>query len=112
VLGAAYMLWLYQRTMFGTCDNPKNQILKDLSLREIATLVPLVIWAFWIGLYPKPFFKVLEKPVTAIVERVNPSFFQAPPTVGAAAPHERRVVPAALAEPPTDPADPAGGVAH
>jgi NADH-quinone oxidoreductase subunit M len=112
VLGAAYMLWLYQRTMFGTCDNPKNQILKDLSLREIATLVPLVIWAFWIGLYPKPFFKVLEKPVTAIVERVNPSFFQAPPTVGAAAPHERRVVPAALAEPPADPADPAGGVAH
>jgi NADH-quinone oxidoreductase subunit M len=77
VLGAAYMLWLYQRTMFGTCDNPKNQVLKDLNFREIMTLVPLIIWAFWIGLYPKPFFKVLERPVTAIVERVDPHFFNA-----------------------------------
>ncbi len=78
VLGAAYMLWLYQRTMFGACENPKNQVLKDLSFREIMTLVPLVIWAFWIGIYPKPFFDVLEKPVNAIVQSVNPNFFKAP----------------------------------
>ena len=77
VLGAAYMLWLYQRTMFGACDNPKNQVLKDLSLREMATLVPLVIWAFWIGLYPKPYFEVLEPAVTHIVERVNPGLIEA-----------------------------------
>jgi NADH-quinone oxidoreductase subunit M len=76
VLGAAYLLWLYQRTMFGPCDNPKNQVLKDLNWREIMTLAPLIIWAFWIGLYPKPFFKVLDKPVTAIVERVNPDFYR------------------------------------
>jgi NADH-quinone oxidoreductase subunit M len=112
VLGAAYMLWLYQRTMFGTCDNPKNQVLKDLSFREIATLVPLVIWAFWIGIYPKPFFQVLEKPVTAIVQRVNPNFFQAPPAVSAASPVVPRPVPAVLAEPSAMPANPAPGVAH
>jgi NADH-quinone oxidoreductase subunit M len=76
VLGAAYMLWLYQRTMFGPCENPKNQGLKDLNLREIMTLVPLIVWAFWIGLYPAPFFKVLDKPVAAIVERVNPDFYR------------------------------------
>jgi NADH-quinone oxidoreductase subunit M len=76
VLGAAYMLWLYQRTMFGACDNPKNQVLKDLNWREIMTLVPLILWAFWIGLYPKPFFDVLNKPVNAIVEQVNPNFFR------------------------------------
>ena len=76
VLGAAYMLWLYQRTMFGPCENPKNQVLKDLNLREIMTLVPLIVWAFWIGLYPKPFFNVLDKPVTAIVQRVNPDFYR------------------------------------
>jgi len=76
VLGAAYMLWLYQRTMFGACDNPKNQVLKDLNWREIMTLVPLIVWAFWIGLYPKPFFNVLDKPVTAIVQRVNPDFYR------------------------------------
>jgi NADH-quinone oxidoreductase subunit M len=86
VLGAAYMLWLYQRTMFGPCENPKNQVLKDLSFREIMTLVPLVIWAFWIGLYPKPFFNVLDKPVNAIVERLNPDFFKAPHSASTAAP--------------------------
>ena len=86
VLGAAYMLWLYQRTMFGPCENPKNQILKDLSFREIMTLVPLIIWAFWIGLYPKPFFDVLDKPVNAIVERVNPDFFKRPQATSAALP--------------------------
>ncbi len=85
VLGAAYMLWLYQRTMFGPCDNPKNQALKDLSFREVMTLVPLVVGAFWIGLYPKPFFNVLERPVTNIVERVNPGFFSAPVATGPAA---------------------------
>ena len=62
--------------MFGPCDNPKNQVLKDLNFREIMTLVPLIIWAFWIGLYPKPFFKVLDKPVAAIVQRVNPDFYR------------------------------------
>jgi NADH-quinone oxidoreductase subunit M len=100
VLGAAYMLWLYQRTMFGAVDNEKNQSLKDLNLREVMTLVPLVVWAFWIGLYPKPFFNVLEKPVSAIVERVNPDFFKAPPAQAATRPPARgvsggRAVPAA-----------------
>jgi len=71
VLGAAYMLWLYQRTMWGKLDNPENEKLKDLSFREIATLVPLVILAFWIGLYPKPMFKILEKPVARLVQQVN-----------------------------------------
>jgi NADH-quinone oxidoreductase subunit M len=72
VLGAAYMLWLYQRTMFGKNENPANQRLLDLNARELATLVPLIIVAFWIGLYPAPFFKVLDKPVNKLVEAVNP----------------------------------------
>jgi len=46
-------------------------------LREYATLVPLVILAFWIGIYPKPFFAYIEKPVQRIVEQVNPRFYQA-----------------------------------
>ncbi len=66
---------LYQRTMFGPLNNPKNQNLADLNWREMATLVPLVIWAFWIGLYPKPYFQVLEKPVAKIVERVQPGYY-------------------------------------
>jgi NADH-quinone oxidoreductase subunit M len=79
VLGACYLLWLYQRTMFGTLDNPKNQGLKDLSFREVMTLVPLIIAAFWIGLYPKPFFEILDRPVQKIVQRVRPEYYAARP---------------------------------
>jgi NADH-quinone oxidoreductase subunit M len=71
VLGAAYMLWLYQRTMFGKLTNPLNENLPDMNWREMATLVPLIIMAFWIGLYPKPFFDVLKTPVKNIVETVK-----------------------------------------
>src|SRR3989442_14314022 len=78
VLGAAYMLWLYQRTMLGKIENPANEKLVDLNLRELATVVPLIIVAFWIGLYPKPFFDVLDKPVNKIVAMVRTDFFQAP----------------------------------
>ena len=71
VLGAAYMLWLYQRTMFGTVDNPKNENLSDLNLREWATFTPLLILAVWIGLYPKPFLDRLETSVDRVMTRVS-----------------------------------------
>jgi NADH-quinone oxidoreductase subunit M len=71
VLGAVYMLWLYQRTMFGKLDNPANRELRDCSPRELATLLPLVALAFWIGLYPKPVFDVLDEPVARLVSQVE-----------------------------------------
>jgi len=76
VLGAAYLLWLYQRTMFGPITHAANQGLPDLSPREYVVLVPLVVLAFWIGIYPKPFFDYIEKPVQRIVRQVNPTFYQ------------------------------------
>jgi NADH-quinone oxidoreductase subunit M len=72
-LGAAYLIWLFQRTMLGEVS-AKNAKLVDLSPREIAVFAPLLVWAFWIGLYPKPFFQVLERPVAQIVERVRPGY--------------------------------------
>ncbi len=74
VLGAAYMLWLYQRTMFGNVTNPKNEHLADLGLREFATFVPLLILAIWIGLYPKPFLDRLSTSVDKVVARVNSDY--------------------------------------
>jgi NADH-quinone oxidoreductase subunit M len=67
VLGAAYLLWLYQRVFFGPVTNPKNEKLPDLNLREVFVFAPLLVMAFWIGLYPKPFFQILEEPVNRIV---------------------------------------------
>ena len=74
VLGAAYMLYLYQRTMFGKIENPKNERLLDLSHREFATFAPLLILAVWMGLYPAPFLRRLETSVQHIVTRVNPQY--------------------------------------
>ena len=71
VLGAAYMLWLYQRTMFGALENPKNAALQDLSPREMTTLVPIVIMCFWIGLYPSPFLRRMEASVNFILARIH-----------------------------------------
>ncbi|PYV11462.1 MAG: NADH-quinone oxidoreductase subunit M, partial [Acidobacteria bacterium] len=76
VLGAAYMLWLYQRVMFGKLENPLNQGLPDLNLRELLTFAPLVVLAFWIGIYPTFFTKYLDQPVNAIVERVRTDYFK------------------------------------
>src|SRR5438552_1768462 len=75
ILGAAYLLWLYQRTMLGQITNGKNLHLPDLSIREMAVFAPLIVWAIWIGIYPKPYFDLLEKPVQQIVERVRPGYY-------------------------------------
>ncbi len=71
VLGAAYMLWLYQRVFFGPLTNPENKGLPDLNRREILYLAPLVVLCFWIGLYPRPFFRVMEKSVNYVVAKVD-----------------------------------------
>jgi NADH-quinone oxidoreductase subunit M len=73
-LGGAYLLWLFQRTMLGDVKE-KNLGLRDLSWREIAVFAPLVVWAFWIGLNPQPYFRILERPVAQIVERVQPGYY-------------------------------------
>jgi NADH-quinone oxidoreductase subunit M len=71
VLAAAYLLWLYQRTMLGEIRREENLKLADLNARELLMTVPLVIWAIAIGVYPKPYFDLLDHPVQQIVERVQ-----------------------------------------
>ena len=73
-LGAAYLIWLFQRTMLGDLKE-KNAGLTDLSWREIAVFAPLLAWVFWIGLSPQPYFRVLERSVAQIVERVHPGYY-------------------------------------
>jgi NADH-quinone oxidoreductase subunit M len=74
VLGAAYMLYLYQRTMFGKVENPKNERLLDISQREFVTFAPLLVLAVWMGIYPAPFLRRLETSVQSIVMRVSPQY--------------------------------------
>jgi NADH-quinone oxidoreductase subunit M len=68
VFGAASLLWLYRRIFFGPAASSKNEKLRDLTPREVFMFVPLIAVMFWIGLYPKPFFQILEAPVNQIVQ--------------------------------------------
>jgi NADH-quinone oxidoreductase subunit M len=74
ILNAGYFLWLYQRMFFGTIDNPKNERLPDLNIREWAYMVPLMILSLWIGVYPKPFLQYIQQPVNAVVKHVRPEY--------------------------------------
>lgn len=92
ILNAGYMLWLYQRMFFGTIDNPKNEKLIDLSGREWAYMIPLVIMSLWIGVYPKPFLDYIARPVNAVVRHVRPTY----PVPGMPAPVQAATAPAAV----------------
>jgi NADH-quinone oxidoreductase subunit M len=78
VVGAAYLLSLYQRIMFGPIANEANKSLPDLKLQEWAVLLPLVALIFWIGIYPKPFLAFIEKPVERIIRQANPKVYPHP----------------------------------
>ena len=71
ILGAAYMLWMFQRVMFGKITNPKNENLKDLSAREITVLVPMVVLIFVMGIYPKLFFSKMDVTVEKFLKDVK-----------------------------------------
>jgi NADH-quinone oxidoreductase subunit M len=74
ILNAGYMLWLYQRMFFGELQNEKNKLLPDLSGREWAYMLPLVVMSLWIGAYPGPFLRYIEKPVNAVVRQLKPNY--------------------------------------
>jgi NADH-quinone oxidoreductase subunit M len=56
--------------MFGTNDNPKNQGLKDLTKKEWATLVPIVIFIVWIGVFPRTFLNISENSSRRLVNKI------------------------------------------
>ncbi len=80
LLGAAYMLWMYQRVFFGEVKNPKMEEHvkgKDMSGREWGYMIPLVLLALWIGLYPKPFFRKMDRSVAFVMQRMQPAMARA-----------------------------------
>ena len=75
VLGAAYLLWLYQRVFWGPLDNPENAKVPDVNRRELGMMLALIALMVWIGVYPKPLFEIMEKPVDYVVQKVDPDYF-------------------------------------
>ena len=74
ILAAVYMLWMYQRVMFGKVTNPENEKLKDINWREKIVLIPLILAIFWIGVYPKPFFTRMEPSVKTLIENARTKY--------------------------------------
>jgi len=71
ILGAVYMLWMVQRTIFGPKRRVAEHGMPDLTLREWATVVPLLAAIFLIGLYPQPFLSATRLPTEDLIQRVG-----------------------------------------
>lgn len=71
ILGAVYMLWMFQRVMFGEVTHEENKNLKDLNGREIGILTCMVILILVMGVYPKPFFKKMDATVAYYLSQMK-----------------------------------------
>jgi len=73
ILSAVYMLWMYQRVIFGEVKNPKNKKLADLDFREKLLLLPLVALIFWMGIYSEAFLRRMDTSVNQVLQQVKSS---------------------------------------
>jgi len=71
IFAAVYMLWMFQRVMFGELKNPANQDIKDLSAREIVLMLPLLLFVFWIGVYPNIFFEKMSPALEQLLTQID-----------------------------------------
>ncbi len=71
ILAAAYLLWMYRRVMHGPIVNPNIRLFKDLNLREIGLLLPIIILMFWMGVYPQTFLRKFDASVTQYINQVS-----------------------------------------
>ena len=71
VLGAAYMLWLYRRVVFGAVANDEVASMQEINGRELTLFIPIIFLTIWIGLYPKPYLAAMEPSVTQLIKQVS-----------------------------------------
>ncbi len=71
ILAAVYLFQMFEKVFLGPVRHEENKQLKDLNWREIAILAPILVLIFWIGLYPQPFFDLINPTVEHLVEMVQ-----------------------------------------
>jgi NADH-quinone oxidoreductase subunit M len=71
IFAAVYMLWMYQRVMMGKITNPANENLTDLSAREVVVMLPLLLFVFWIGVYPNTFFEKMNPAMEQVIQQMK-----------------------------------------
>jgi NADH-quinone oxidoreductase subunit M len=71
ILSACYMLWMFQRVVFGPVTHEENRKLLDLSLRERLVFAPLLIFIFWMGVMPQPFLDRMQPALDRVLQLTN-----------------------------------------
>jgi NADH-quinone oxidoreductase subunit M len=72
IFAAVYLLWMYQRVVFGEVKNPELQKqLTDLTTREYVVLIPIFIFIIWIGIYPSTFLDLTDLSTKSILQQVS-----------------------------------------
>jgi NADH-quinone oxidoreductase subunit M len=71
ILAAVYLLWMFQRVFMGPLDNPKNKVLEDVNWGQLAIILSFLLFIFWIGIYPRPYFGLMNSTVDRLVELVQ-----------------------------------------
>jgi NADH-quinone oxidoreductase subunit M len=78
ILGAAYMLWLYRRIIFGKLEKPDLQSILDLNWREVAVFAPLAVLVLWMGIYPASFLEFMSPTVEKLLAQHQASLSHPP----------------------------------
>ncbi len=71
VLGAAYMLWLYRRVVFGALEKADLKKITDLNPREALIFTPIVLSVIWLGVYPLPFLNAMEESLQQLLNHIE-----------------------------------------
>ena len=90
ILSAVYMLWMFQRVIFGEVRNPSNLKLADLSAREKLVLAPIAVLVLLMGVYPTVFLSRTDQAIQSIREALTPAAVEAQITRGSSLPATSR----------------------
>jgi len=78
ILAAIYLFVMFEKVFLGPLKSEANRALTDLTAREILTLVPLLVLIFWIGLYPQPFFALINPSIEGLVGLLQTAAISSP----------------------------------
>ncbi len=71
ILAAIYLLWMFQRVFLGPLDKDENRRLRDVNRRELLIFLAFLLFIFWIGIYPQPYFSLMDTSVGDLVNSLS-----------------------------------------